>query len=441
MTGTAMRGEMLQAALDLHGRGICVLDAPYGKKDQDQDGWNDRRLSEEDIRQRFTGRRRNLAVLLGEPSNGLVDIDLDCPEAMVLADEFLPTTGWRFGRASKPESHWLYVADPIPEYVRFKDVDGTMLVELRSTGYQTIFPPSTHPSEERIEWGEYQQPARLPAHELLRAVRRLAAATLLARRWPAEGSRNDAALALAGSLLRGGFDTGETEWFLGHVTRTAHDEEWRKRMTPTEYTASRLAKKQPATGWPTLAELVGEKVVEKVREWLGMQDTEKESPPTQAEVLIGYAEAVDLFHDPDWVGYASFELNGHRETHLLRSQGVRRWLLHRYFRDYGKPPGSQVLQDAVETLEARAVIDGPEREAHLRVAGHAGAIYVDLCNDRWEVVEVRAEGWRVIPGEAAPVRFRRAKGMQPLPHPISGGSLDGVKMLMNLPDDERGWVL
>jgi hypothetical protein len=441
MTGTAMRGEMLQAALDLHGRGICVLDAPYGKKDQDQDGWNDRRLSEEDIRQRFTGRRRNLAVLLGEPSNGLVDIDLDCPEAMVLADEFLPTTGWRFGRASKPDSHWLYVADPIPEYVRFKDVDGTMLVELRSTGYQTIFPPSTHPSEERIEWGEYQQPARLPAHELLRAVRRLAAATLLARRWPAEGSRNDAALALAGSLLRGGFDTGETEWFLGHVTRTAHDEEWRKRMTPTEYTASRLAKKQPATGWPTLAELVGEKVVEKVREWLGMQDTEKESPPTQAEVLIGYAEAVDLFHDPDWVGYASFELNGHRETHLLRSQGVRRWLLRRYFRDYGKPPGSQVLQDAVETLEARAVIDGPEREAHLRVAGHAGAIYVDLCNDRWEVVEVRAEGWRVIPGEAAPVRFRRAKGMQPLPHPISGGSLDGLKMLMNLPDDERGWVL
>jgi hypothetical protein len=436
-----MRGEMLQAALDLHLRGISVLDAPYGKKDQDQDGWNDMRLSEEDLRLRFNGRPRNLAVLLGEPSDGLVDVDLDCPEAMVLAREFLPTTGWRFGRGSKPESHWLYFADPIPQYASFKDVDGTMLVELRSTRYQTIFPPSTHPSGERIEWGEYEQPARLPAHELLRVVCRLAAATLLARRWPAKGSRNDAALALAGGLLRGGFDTGESGWFLGQVARAAGDDEWRERIATAEYTAARLAKKQPATGWPTLAELVGEKVVEKVREGLGMRDAEKESPPTQAEVLVGYADTVDLFHDPDWVGCASFEVNGHQETHPLRSQGVRRWLLHRYFRDYRKPPGSQALQDAVDTLEARAVIDGPERETHLRVAGRAGAIYVDLCNDCWEVVEVCADGWRVMPAEAVPVRFRRAKGMQPLPHPVSGGSLDGLRKLMNLPDDEKGWVL
>jgi hypothetical protein len=35
-----MSGEMLQAALDLRRRGMCVLDAPYGKKEQDQDGWN-----------------------------------------------------------------------------------------------------------------------------------------------------------------------------------------------------------------------------------------------------------------------------------------------------------------------------------------------------------------------------------------------------------------
>jgi DNA polymerase I-like protein with 3'-5' exonuclease and polymerase domains len=272
-------------------------------------------------------------------------------------------------------------------------------------------------------------------------VCRLAAATLLARRWPAKGSRNDAALALAGGLLRGGFDTGESGWFLGQVARAAGDDEWRERIATAEYTAARLAKKQPATGWPTLAELVGEKVVEKVREGLGMRDAEKESPPTQAEVLVGYADTVDLFHDPDWVGCASFEVNGHQETHPLRSQGVRRWLLHRYFRDYRKPPGSQALQDAVDTLEARAVIDGPERETHLRVAGRAGAIYVDLCNDCWEVVEVCADGWRVMPAEAVPVRFRRAKGMQPLPHPVSGGSLDGLRKLMNLPDDEKGWVL
>jgi hypothetical protein len=39
-------------------------------------------------------------VILGPPSSGLTDIDLDCPEAIGLASYFLPRTGAVFGRAS-----------------------------------------------------------------------------------------------------------------------------------------------------------------------------------------------------------------------------------------------------------------------------------------------------------------------------------------------------
>lgn len=37
----------------------------------------------------------------------VVDVDLDCPEANLLADHFLPETNLEFGRASTPRAHRL----------------------------------------------------------------------------------------------------------------------------------------------------------------------------------------------------------------------------------------------------------------------------------------------------------------------------------------------
>ena len=113
-----------------------------------------------------------------------------------------------------------------------------------------------------------------------------------------------------------------------------------------------------------------------------------------------------------------------------------------YYEAEGKPVGSQALLDALGALEGKAIFDGAEREAHVRLAEDGEAIYLDLCNRAWEVVEITPEGWRVLPGKDAPVRFRRARGMQPLPYPAEDGDLAGLRRLLNLPEGEEGsWVL
>ena len=58
---------------------------------------------------------------------------------------------------------------------------------------------------------------------------------------------------------------------------------------------------------------------------------------------------------------------------------------------------------------------------YVRVGEHDGAVYLDLCNDAWEAVEIASDGWRVV--SEPPVRFRRAKGMESLPRPVKGGDL------------------
>ena len=56
-------------------------------------------------------------------------------------------------------------------------------------------------------------------------------------------------------------------------------------------------------------------------------------PPSQADILVMLAEAAELFHTPDEIGYADIEINGHRETWPIKSRGFRRWLKRRYFEE------------------------------------------------------------------------------------------------------------
>src|SRR5262249_33385864 len=145
-------------------RGMAPIPMPPRTKDPGYTGWERLRLTGADLDEHFPrGQARNLGVLNGEPSGNSVDTDLDCLQALRIADRFLPATGWVFGRQSAPRSHRIYLTD-IPldtAQETFEDVDGTMLLELRGTGGLTVFPPSIHMDGEPIEWDRFDEPAQV----------------------------------------------------------------------------------------------------------------------------------------------------------------------------------------------------------------------------------------------------------------------------------------
>src|SRR5262245_20570988 len=78
------------------------------------EGWEALRLTLPEIETRFADTVTGCGLVLGAPSAGLADIDLDTDEAIAVADTFLPPTACIFGRASKQRSHRVYVTDPMP---------------------------------------------------------------------------------------------------------------------------------------------------------------------------------------------------------------------------------------------------------------------------------------------------------------------------------------
>lgn len=242
-------------------------------KGPDQKNWSSIRIKEEEVEARFSGEYTNVGLVLGSASGGLVDIDLDCEEAATLAGKFLPATECVFGRRSKLRGHYMYKCAPIPVTRKFLDPDGNaMLVELRGEGLQTVACPSVHPSGELITFAEgSHQPTLIPAKELMAAVSKLAAASLLVRHWPDQGGRSICALALGGYLLRGGMDCDDAREFVKCVAQGAGDDEAEKRAQAVDQTFRKLDDGSNVTGGPSLAEYLGEEVVRRVGQWLGLK--------------------------------------------------------------------------------------------------------------------------------------------------------------------------
>jgi hypothetical protein len=155
--------------------------------------------------------------------------------------------------------------------------------------------------------------------------------------------------------------------------------------------------------------------------------------PTQADILLDLAQTAKLFHAPDGTGFADLDINGHRETWPIRSKGFRRWLARCFFETTQGAPSSEALQSALSVIEAKAHFDAPERVVHIRVGGLGGKLYLDPGDATWRAVEIDAAGWQVI--DNPPVRFRRAAGMQPLPVPVTGGSIDFLRPFLNVKSD------
>jgi len=160
-------------------RGWWPVPIAAGEKRAKLKNWTKLALKPEELETAFaTG--GNVGLILGERSGWLVDVDLDCAEALELADQYLPPTPAQTGRPSTPNSHRWYIAVGA-KTKQFKDPHTKqMLVELRSTGGQSVVGPSIHPSGEPYTCMD-GEPAVVEADQLLAAVQALADAIVVKR--------------------------------------------------------------------------------------------------------------------------------------------------------------------------------------------------------------------------------------------------------------------
>ena len=138
-------------------------------------------------------------------------------------------------------------------------------------------------------------------------------------------------------------------------------------------------------------------------------------------------------------------MNLHKEHIPLDKGSLRKYLSNEYYKATGKVANANALRDAIAMLSGAAIHDGETHPVKLRVAKLPGRVYLDLGNENWQVVEIDADGWRVV--KDSPVRFRRPKGMLSLPVPTRGRpAVEILQEVLNLKSEGEarlltGWLV
>jgi Bifunctional DNA primase/polymerase, N-terminal len=267
-----MSTNALAIARDLLSRGYNPVPVPIGKHPTSKN-WQHVVVTDENVGEYFNGKALNVGCQMGPASGGLLDVDLDCIEAVKLAPYFLPPTNLIYGRPGKRKSHWLYICSDEPEpkaSIKLTDESKSCIVELRmgggGKGAQSVWPGSIHPSGERYEFDEDGTPGSSQFAVFKDAAMKIAVATLMARNWPAK-TRHDSSLCVGGFLARAGWDVDTIGDFMvavqevAGVSDHAHIENGR---TAAVDAAKLHLEDGKGFGYPALVELFGEPVAKQI---------------------------------------------------------------------------------------------------------------------------------------------------------------------------------
>ncbi len=148
--------------------------------------------------------------------------------------------------------------------------------------------------------------------------------------------------------------------------------------------------------------------------------------------------ALELFQTPSGDPYVTTGDGHTRATWPIPSPGLRTWLARQLVTITGVPPASRHLDQLMRRLQMWAGVSGLVQSVFVRVGDADEAVYVDLANAAGEVVRVTSDGWRITADH--PVRFRRPAGMQALPRPVPGGTLEELRSFVNVATD-ADWQL
>lgn len=277
-------------------RGFAPIPVKANAKEPIISNWPKAEFTEEDLHDHFD-HSQNIGIVLGDRSNGLVDVDLDCPEALLLSDGLLPKTGIIFGRKSRPGSHRAYLCKDAERHIAFKHPSTKeVLVELRANGHQTVFPGSKVLGE-LVEFDVDELPAQISWAELQRSASLLATGCLLVRCWN-EGNRHDLSLAVAGTLASAGCTRQEAEQLVQAICQAAHDDDVADRMNSVRTTFEKFESSRAVKGFKALAAATSEAIANSIWKWVAPEKPiAEEQVPLDSMALQSDASAAVAFAD------------------------------------------------------------------------------------------------------------------------------------------------
>ncbi len=166
-----------------------------------------------------------------------------------------------------------------------------------------------------------------------------------------------------------------------------------------------------------------------------------------SELIALVASQGELFFDDSNRNcFVTVDIESVEHTMLIGSKSFMNWLSYAYYTstknngaEFGMSASESSIKQACYALNGIAEHEGDYHNAYLRTAQKNDTHYLFVANERRQVIEVTATGWRVL--NKSPVKFYKTDSMQALPIPVSGGDISELWQFVNVPEKDKPLVL
>lgn len=131
---------------------------------------------------------------------------------------------------------------------------------------------------------------------------------------------------------------------------------------------------------------------------------------------VAMSNTETFYYTSEKQAYAKIKMFKNWEILSTNSSTFNYWITHCYEAVYGGVLDKNDINKAVQSIDSHAFFNGLKQDIHVRIAEKDNVIYIDLCNEEREFLEISANGFNVI--KDSPVLFRRTPDMAEISKPI-----------------------
>ncbi len=231
--------------------------------------WPHIRLVEEDLQNGAFKIGDNIGALWGDASDHATDVDLDMDEAIWVAEHILPDT-FIYGRTNKQYSHYVFRVIGA-ETRKWQTQELGTIIEIRSTGAQSVIPPSRHPEGGIYSTDEDPEEGftELNKLDLERFADEIAIAAVFVKYYPRAGARHDYVHACTGALCHQEWPDEKIKRVMEAVLNVIQDEEteMNDRTNTVRNTVEKHKSGERTKGFTSLETWMSKSVIHAVRRW------------------------------------------------------------------------------------------------------------------------------------------------------------------------------
>ncbi|WP_214888658.1 hypothetical protein [Carnobacterium sp. ISL-102] len=166
--------------------------------------------------------------------------------------------------------------------------------------------------------------------------------------------------------------------------------------------------------------------IESIKEVTGSEDSGGRVAKAKKAKMLALNNIKAFYYTSENLAYVKIDLGKYSEIVRTDSKTFKHWLIYLFERTENTVLSDGDIKTAISSIDSVAFFRGFRVDIYLRIAEKDNSIYIDLCNEKRQTLEINADGFKIL--DESPVLFRRMDDMDEIPIPILENTNDYMKL-------------